>query len=84
MIGKSILVFNSILFYFDIPMPMITTLSDTHNACITHFRTWMICKLSPDTIDYCSAIVWLCDVYLTYEIAHHYSSMFVTMYTYVH
>ena len=32
MIGKSILVFNSILFSFVIPMPMITTLSDAHSA----------------------------------------------------
>lgn len=84
MIGKSILVFNSILFSFGIPMPMITTLSDAHNVHITHFRTWLICKSSPDMIGYCMADVVLCALHIMYEIAHHYSSVFVTMYTYVH
>ena len=41
---KHSFVFNSILFYFNIPMPMITTLSETHNARIVHFCTWLICE----------------------------------------
>ena len=84
MIGKSILVFKSILFYFDIPMPMITTLSETHNACIALSHAWLICKLSPDTIGLYGDTVGLYAHHLTYEIHHHYSPMFVTMYTYVH
>jgi len=35
-------------------------------------------------LGYCSATVWLCALYITYEIAHYYSPVFVTMYTYVH
>ena len=53
MIHKSIFVFNSILFFFDIPMPMITTLSETHNARIALPRAWLICKLPLDMIGYC-------------------------------
>ena len=84
MIGKSILVFNSILFSFGIPMPMITTLSDAHNACIALPRAWLICELSLDMIGLYGDTVGLCALHLMYEIHHHYSSVFVTMYTYVH
>ena len=84
MIGKSILVFNSILFYFDIPMPMITTLSDAHSIDMRHYDTWMICELPLDMIGYCMADVVLCLSHLIYEIHHHYSPLDMTMYTYVH
>ena len=47
---KHSFVFNSILFYFDIPMPMFTTLSDAYNACIALPRAWLICELLPDMI----------------------------------
>ena len=62
---KHSFVFNSILFYFGIPMPMFTTLSDTHSARITHSLTWMICELSPDMIDYCGD-----DVVPVFSISH--------------
>ena len=81
---KHSFVFNLNLFYFDIPMPMFTVSSETHSARIVHFRTWMICELSPDIIDYCSAIVWLYASHITYEIVHHHSPLVMTMYIYVH
>ena len=84
MIRKSTIKINSILFSFGIPMPMNTTLSDAHSIDMKHSLTWLICKSSPDMIGYCGATVWLCTLHIIYEIAHHYSSVFVTMYTYVH
>ena len=84
MIGKSTIEIKLIPFYFYSSSPIDTTLSDAHNAHITHSLTWMICESPPDMIGYCGDSVGLCALHITYEIAYHYSPLDMVIYTYVH
>jgi hypothetical protein len=84
MIHKSIFVFNLILFYFGISVLMITTLSETHRAPMTHYPTCRVVRIPMVMLVYCDASVGLCALHLMYEIHHHYSPLVMTMYTYVH
>ena len=83
MIHKSIFVLNLIQFYFTFVRADGGHRS-THAYIALLRAPRLIYELLPDTIDYCSAIVWLCALHLMYEIVNHYSSLDMTMYTYVH
>ena len=84
MIQQCCIVINLILIYFYSVAP-ISLSYETHIVRLQ-------CAHSPGEyaripmmmLGYCGVTVWLCALYLTYEIAYHYSPLDMTMYTYVH